>query len=88
MLTFALDGITGTVHGLGSLKLGVLRLADLRVAMPSVLVIVLAATALVLAMWSAAVPPLQSPDLPPSWQPLSFSHLFLRLRERIPESWR
>jgi membrane protein YdbS with pleckstrin-like domain len=37
----------------GSLKLGVLRLADLRVAMPSVLVIVLAATALVLAMYAA-----------------------------------
>jgi competence protein ComEC len=31
LTTFALDGITGTVHGLGSLKLGVLRLVDLRV---------------------------------------------------------
>ena len=51
--TFALEGITGTVRGLGSLKLGVLRLADLRVAMPSVLMIVLAAAALVLAMWAA-----------------------------------
>jgi competence protein ComEC len=53
LTTFALDGITGTVRGLGSLKLGVLRLADLRVAMPSVLVIMLAAAALVLAMWTA-----------------------------------
>jgi competence protein ComEC len=53
LTTFALDGITGTVRGLGSLKLGVLRLADLRVAMPSVLVIVLGAAALVLAMWTA-----------------------------------
>jgi competence protein ComEC len=51
--TFALEGITGTVRGLGSLKLGVLRLADLRVAMPSLLVILLAAAALVLAMWAA-----------------------------------
>ncbi len=53
LTTFALDGITGTVHGLGSLRLGVLRFADLRVAMPSVLMIVLAASALVLAMWAA-----------------------------------
>jgi len=34
LTTFALDGITGTVRGLGSLKIGALRLADLRVAMP------------------------------------------------------
>jgi len=53
LTTFAVDGITGTVHGLGSLKLGALRLADLRVAMPSVLMIVLAAATLVLAMWAA-----------------------------------
>ena len=53
LTTFALDGITGTVHGLGSLRLGLLRVADLRVAMPSLFVIVLAATALVLAMWTA-----------------------------------
>jgi competence protein ComEC len=53
LTTFAVDGITGTVHGLGSLKLGVLRLADLRVALPSVLMIVLAAATLVLAMWAA-----------------------------------
>jgi len=44
----ALGGITGTVRGLG-----MLRLADLRVAMPSVLMIVVAALALALAMWSA-----------------------------------
>jgi competence protein ComEC len=53
LTTFALDGITGTVHGLGSLKVGALRVADLRVAMPSLLVIVLAASALALAMWAA-----------------------------------
>jgi competence protein ComEC len=53
LTTFALDGITGTVRGLGSLRVGALRLADLRVAMPSVLVIALAAAALVLAMWAA-----------------------------------
>ena len=53
LTTFAVEGITGTVHGLGSLKLGVLRLADLRVAMPSVHMIVLAAATLVLAMWAA-----------------------------------
>jgi competence protein ComEC len=53
LTTFALDGITGTVRGLGSLRLGNLRVADLRVAMPSVLVIVLAVAALGLAMWAA-----------------------------------
>jgi competence protein ComEC len=46
--TFALDGITGTVHGLGKL-----RLADLRVAMPSMVVITLTTAALLLAMWTA-----------------------------------
>jgi competence protein ComEC len=53
LTTFALHGITGTVRGLGSLTLGALRLADLRVAMPSVLMIVLAAFALLLAMYAA-----------------------------------
>ncbi|MFZ1142446.1 MAG: ComEC/Rec2 family competence protein [Candidatus Sulfotelmatobacter sp.] len=53
LTTFALNGITGTVRGLGSLRVGVLRVADLRVAIPSFLVIVLAAAALVLAMWAA-----------------------------------
>jgi competence protein ComEC len=49
MLTaLALDGITGTVRGLGSL-----RLADLRVPVPSLVVIVLAAAAIVLAMFAA-----------------------------------
>ena len=42
---FALNAITGTVHGLGRL-----RLADLRVATPSPLMIVAACVALVLAM--------------------------------------
>jgi len=45
---FALDGIAGTVRGLGSL-----RVADLRVAMPSSLVIALSAAALLAAMWAA-----------------------------------
>jgi competence protein ComEC len=48
LTTFALNGITGTVHGLGAL-----RLADLRVPMPSLVMITLASAALVLAMWSA-----------------------------------
>jgi len=46
--SFALHGITGTVHGLGALCL-----ADLRVPMPSILVITLASAALLLAMWAA-----------------------------------
>jgi len=48
LTTLALDGITGTVHGLSKL-----RLADLRVPMPSVVMIVFAGTALLLAMWTA-----------------------------------
>lgn len=43
--TLALHGITGTVHGLGGM-----RAADLRVAMPSFLMIVLAAASLIFAM--------------------------------------
>jgi len=58
LTTFALDGITGTVRGLGSLRLGDLRFADLRVPMPSLVMIVLAAGALVLAMWAARRRPL------------------------------
>ncbi len=46
--TFALHGITGTVHGLGSLPVG-----DVRVAMPSVVIMMLAAAAIVVAMWAA-----------------------------------
>jgi competence protein ComEC len=45
LTTFALHGITGAVRGLGSL-----RVADLRIPLPSIFVIALAATALVLAM--------------------------------------
>jgi len=45
LTTAALEGITGTVHGLGGL-----RLADLRVATPSILMITATAMALVLAM--------------------------------------
>jgi len=48
LTTVALDGITGAVRGLGALQL-----ADLRVAVPSNLVIALAAACLVLAMWGA-----------------------------------
>jgi len=48
LTTFAINRITGTVHGLGGWRLG-----DLRVAMPSSVVISLAAVALVLAMWTA-----------------------------------
>ena len=48
LTTFALNGITGTVRGLGAL-----RSADLRVAMPTVLMVALAAAALVFTMWAA-----------------------------------
>jgi competence protein ComEC len=48
LATLAVDGITGSVHGLGSL-----RVSELRVALPSELTIGLAAAALVLAMWCA-----------------------------------
>lgn len=48
LTTFALNGIAGTVHGLGSL-----RMADLRVAMPSPLVIAVAVVVLMLAMWAS-----------------------------------
>jgi competence protein ComEC len=46
--TLALEGITGSVHGLGAL-----RAADLRVAIPSLAMMVLCASALILAMWGA-----------------------------------
>lgn len=46
--TLALHGITGTVHGLGAL-----RIADLRVAMPTVAMISFAAASLVFALWAA-----------------------------------
>jgi competence protein ComEC len=45
LTTLALQTITGTVHGLGGL-----RLADLRVATPSVMMMIAAAAALILAM--------------------------------------
>ena len=48
LTSLALDGITGTIHGLGGL-----RLADLRVAMPSAAMMVMAVASLVLALWSA-----------------------------------
>jgi competence protein ComEC len=46
--SLALHGITGTVHGMG-----VLRAADLRIAMPSSLTIALAACTLIFAIWAA-----------------------------------
>lgn len=46
--TVALNGITGTIQGLGGL-----HLADLRVGMPSAVMITLAVASLVLAMWTA-----------------------------------
>jgi len=48
LTTFALNWITGTVRGLSAL-----RVSDLRVAMPSIVMIMLAASALALAMWTA-----------------------------------
>lgn len=48
LTTLALHSITGTVRGLGGL-----RAADLRVAMPTPVVIALTAMALLFAMWSA-----------------------------------
>jgi competence protein ComEC len=48
LTTFALDGISGAVRGLGALQL-----AELRVPLPSIDVVTLAASALVLAMWAA-----------------------------------
>jgi competence protein ComEC len=48
LTTIAVDGITGTIQGLGGL-----HLADLRIAMPSVIMITLAVASLVFAMWTA-----------------------------------
>jgi competence protein ComEC len=48
LTTFALQAITGTVHGLGGL-----RLADLRVPTPSLVTIAVASAALILAMMCA-----------------------------------
>jgi competence protein ComEC len=45
LTSFALEAITGTIHGLGGL-----RLADLRVAMPSIVMIAMASAALVWTM--------------------------------------
>jgi competence protein ComEC len=53
LTAFALDRITGTVHGLGALRFGAFRVADLRVPMPSVALITLAVAAIILAMLSA-----------------------------------
>jgi competence protein ComEC len=46
--TLPLDGITGTVRGLGGL-----RLADMRLAMPSLLMSALAGAALIFSLWTA-----------------------------------
>jgi competence protein ComEC len=48
LTSLAVDGITGSVHGLGAL-----RFSDLRVAMPSSEMMALATAVLVFAMWSA-----------------------------------
>jgi len=48
LTTMAVEAITGTVRGLGAAKL-----ADLRVPMPSTLMILLAAAALAFTMWTA-----------------------------------
>ena len=48
LTTFAIDGIAGSVHGLGTF-----RIADLRVAMPSAAVMVFATAALAFAIWAA-----------------------------------
>jgi competence protein ComEC len=48
LTSVALAGITGSVRGLGAF-----HLADLRVAMPSLLMLALAAASLALAMWTA-----------------------------------
>jgi competence protein ComEC len=48
LTTVAVEAITGTVHGLGAA-----RLADLRVPMPSILMILFAAFSLAFAMWAA-----------------------------------
>ena len=58
LTTLALAGITGSVHGLSSLTLsshrfGALHPADLRVAVPSTLMIIFAAASLVFAMFTA-----------------------------------
>jgi competence protein ComEC len=48
LTTVAIEGIAGSVHTLGTL-----RLAELRVPLPSALMIAVTATAFVLAMWAA-----------------------------------
>jgi len=53
LTTFAIDGIAGSVRGLSAF-----RVADLRVAMPSLWMISVAVTALVLALWAARRRPL------------------------------
>jgi competence protein ComEC len=48
LTTLAVHGITGTVRGLGSLQM-----ADMRVPLPSMMLVVISAAALLLAMWGA-----------------------------------
>ncbi len=48
LATLAVDSIAGSVHGIG-----LMRAADLRVAMPSLLMIVLAAAVLLFGLWAA-----------------------------------
>jgi len=56
LAALALRAMTGTVHGLGGLRLADLNLADLRVPTPSVGMITLASAALILAMLLALLP--------------------------------
>jgi competence protein ComEC len=51
----ALQGIAGTVHWLGGTQLIGKSIADLRVAMPSLAMILASIAALALAMWSARI---------------------------------
>jgi competence protein ComEC len=48
LTSVAVHGITGTVHGLG-----IVQIADMRVAHPSMILMIFAAAALLLAMWGA-----------------------------------
>jgi len=52
---FALNGIAGTVHRLGGAQLVGKSIADLRVAMPSLAMILASIAALALAMWAARI---------------------------------
>jgi competence protein ComEC len=84
LTTTALEGITGTVHGLGGL-----RLADLRVATPSILMITATAMALVFAMVLARRRRmLVMTGLLRFWSRRSRSRSLHRSRRFIPAFWK